>query len=385
MISPDRSDRKGKDYVILITGALLILTILLTGCGPSKADLAAVDFKPQLREDWKVSTPEEQGLDPDLIARLYYNAAELETLYSLLIVKNGYLIAEDYFNGGLISQQALLKSVNKSYTSALVGIALDQGCLSSVNQKLIEFFPELADQITDPRKLQITIEDLLKMRSGYPREEIDPALWDAIWLGDYVPLIVDFPLVNDPGAAFNYSCLTSNLLGIIVTRACENDLKSFAQENLFNPIGAKIGHWNRDKDGYYISCGDIYLTARDAAKFGLLYLNDGEYLGDQVISTDWVGDSLKAYTENAFFKYKVGRHLTDIGYGYQWWSAKIGDHQVNLAWGHGGQLIVLLDKYDLVIVTTADPFHEQHEGESWKHEEAIINLIAEFINSLPKE
>jgi CubicO group peptidase (beta-lactamase class C family) len=382
VISSNRSFKKGKEYIVLVTSAFLITSMLLTGCGPSRADLAAVDYTPQLRDDWEVSTPEEQGLDPDLIARLYYNAAELETLYSLLVVKNGYLIAEDYFNGGMMSQQALLMSVNKSYASALVGIALDQGCLSSVDQTMIEFFPELTDQITDPRKLQITIEDLLKMRSGYPRDEVDPYL-DTLWWGDHVPLIVDFPLVNDPGTEFNYSCLTPTLLGIIVTRSCDMDLKSFAQENLFNPLGAKVGRWNKNRDGYYISCGDIYVSARDVAKFGLLYLNEGEYQGDQIISPNWVEDSLETYTENVFFTDRVGKHLTDIGYGYQWWSAKIGDHHVNLAWGHGGQLIVLLDAYDLVIVTTADPFNEKYGGDSWKHEEAIISLVAEYINALP--
>ncbi|NCF65567.1 MAG: serine hydrolase [Chloroflexi bacterium] len=193
-----------------------------------------------------MSTPAEQGLEPMLVAELYHNAAQLETLYGLLAVKNGFLIAEGYFNEGSVEQMALLQSATKSYTSSLVGIALDQGCLSSVDQMMMDFFPEFGDQINDPREEQITIRHLLQMRSGYPREETDPVLWGALWWGEHLPLIVDFPLVNDPGTEFNYSCLTSDLSGIIVARACGTDFRSFAREHLFLPIDAQVGKWIRN-------------------------------------------------------------------------------------------------------------------------------------------
>jgi CubicO group peptidase (beta-lactamase class C family) len=319
-----------------------------------------------------------------LVAELYYNAAELETLYGLLVVKNGHLIAEGYFNEGSVEQKALLQSASKSYISALVGIALDQGCLSSVDQKMMYFFPEFADQITDPRKEQVTIQDMLQMRAGYPDEETNLAYLDALYWGEYLPLIVNFPLISDPGTEFNYSNLTSNWLGIIVARACDTDLKSFGQEHLFSPLDAEVGDWLQDRDGHYIGSGGIHVTARDAAKFGSLYLNDGEYGGDQIISADWVHDSLRTYSEDAR-DYGMGLYFRDIGYGYQWWSARAGDHHFNFAWGHGGQLIVLLDEPDIVIVTIADPFFGQHDGQSWRHEKATINLVGDFINSLPSE
>jgi CubicO group peptidase (beta-lactamase class C family) len=357
---------------------------------PGPEDLAAVDYTPLQGDDWHVSTPLEQGLDPKLVAELYLDAAELETLYGLLVIKNGYLIAERYFNEGSVEQLSKRASVTKSYTSALVGIALNQGCLSNVDQKMIDFFPEVADQITDPRKEQITIREMLQMRAGYPWEETDPALWDALWSGDYVHHIVDFPLTSDPGTEFQYSNLTSHWLGIIVARACDTDLKSFGQEHLFSPLDVDVGDWNQDLDGYYIGCGDIQFTARDMAKFGLLYLNEGEYEGNQVVSASWVRESLKRYSEDinsaGIKSSKVGRYFRDIGYGYQWWSASVGDHHFNFAWGHGGQLIVLLDDLDMVIVVTADSFYGKDvHWQSWKHEKANINLVGKFIKSLPKE
>ncbi|MFN2290368.1 MAG: hypothetical protein ACK2UC_04150, partial [Anaerolineae bacterium] len=129
-------------------------------------------------------------------------------------------------------------------------------------------------------------------------------------------------------------------------------------------------------------CGDLHLTARDMAKFGQLYLDDGQYEGRQIVSADWVHQSLRTYSEDAWDN--IGR-FRDIGYGYQWWSARAGEHHVNFAWGHGGQLIVLLDELDLVVVTTADPFWLQSDGQSWKHEKATISLVADFVESLPAQ
>ena len=206
---------------------------MLVGCGPSIEELEAIDYTPLTGDDWKVSTPAEQGLDPIFVAELFNNAAELETLYGLLVIKNGHLIAEGYFNEGSLEQLSARQSVTKSYISSLVGVALDQGCLSSVDQKMMEFFPEFAVQIEDPRKEQITIQDLLQMRGGFPDEERTPPYLDILYFSNnwhWVPHVDDFPLVSDPGTEFNYSNLTTHILGIIVARACDTDLRSYAQE-----------------------------------------------------------------------------------------------------------------------------------------------------------
>jgi len=376
---------------LIFASAILILSMLI-GCGPSAEDLEAVDYTPLSGGGWDVSTPEEQGLDPLLVAELYHNAAELETLYGLLVIKNGQLIAERYFNGGSVEQKAYMASATKSFTSALVGIALDQGCLSSVDQKMIDFFPEFAGQINDSRKEQITIRDLLQMRSGYVWEE-RTSYMDSLFSsrGYWLPFIVEFPLTNDPGTEFGYSNVSSHILGVIVARGCDTDLKSYAQEYLFPPIDAEVGDWSQDADGYYYGSHGIAQTARDRAKFGLLYLNDGEYEGNQVISADWVEDSLLRYSEkidiSGWIPGITSRYgyYRDLGYGYQWWSAKAGDHQFNYASGHGGNQIILLDDLDMVIVTSADRLFGQFGGEAWEKERAIIDLVGKFIKSLPSE
>jgi CubicO group peptidase (beta-lactamase class C family) len=147
--------------------------------------------------------------------------------------------------------------------------------------------------------------------------------------------------------------------------------------------------WWQDWEGYYIGHGGLRFTSRDAAKFGLLYLNHGEHAGTQIVSADWVRKSLQTYSENvgsgAPKGGRVGRYFRDIGYGYQWWSARVGDRKVNYAAGHGGQLIVLLEEHDMIMVVTSDPFLGQHDAQAWQHEQANFNLVGKFISSLPTE
>ena len=364
--------------------SMVLLLLILAGCGSCKWNLDLVDYTPLSGGDWTVSTPEEQGLDPVLVAELYYNAAKVETLQALLVIKNGYLIAEAYFNGGAIDQMTRIQSVTKSYTSALVGIALDQGHLSSVDQTMTEFFPEFAGEITDPRKNQITIGHLLQMRAGYPWEESTAELFEILYGGFRTRYLVDIPLIRDPGSKMEYSNFSAHLLGVIVAGEAGTDLRTFAEANLFSPITAVLGDWITDLEGNYNGHGDLHFNARDMAKFGLLYLNDGLYDGTQVVPADWVEASLKRYSEDAW-EYRVGRNFTDIGYGYQWWSVRAGDHRYNLAWGHGGQQIALLDEHNMVVVVKADPLFGQHGDRAWRYEKANLNLVGDFFASLPSE
>ncbi len=357
---------------------------------PTPEELAGVGYAPLAGGTWETSTPAEEGLDPDLLAEAYLEAAAMDNLRALLVVKNGHLVAEGYFNEGSATRVERLQSASKSYTSALVGIALERGCLSSVDQRMLDFFPELADSITDARKATITIRDLLQMRSGFPWEETDSTYWKGLVYGELVPLIVRFPLVSDPRTAFHYSNLSSHVLGVIVAKACGTDLKSFADEWLFSPLGVEEGEWIKDRDGYYVGLGELRFTARDAARFGQLYLGRGAFGGPQVVPTRWVEESLHRYSEGLYDdrwlgddSNYLGPYLRDVGYGYQWWSARAGEHRFDFAWGHGGQLIVLLHDLNMTIVALSDPYYLQHDEESWRHERGTLSLVGKLIQSLP--
>jgi CubicO group peptidase (beta-lactamase class C family) len=209
-------------------------------------------------------------------------------------------------------------------------------------------------------------------------------LFELLYHGFRPSNLVDVLLAYDPGTKFDYSNLTSHLVGVIVARACETDLKSFAEEHLFGPLDTEVGFWQKDWGGYYLGYAEMQLTARDMAKFGLLYLNDGQWEGKQIVPAEWVRESLQIYSENAW-PYRVGRNWRDPGYGYQWWSIRAGKRRYNLAWGHGGQQIALVDDLDMAIVVKADPLFGQHGDKPWKLEKENLNLVADFIRSLPKE
>ncbi len=360
----------------------LLLSVVAVGCGPSAADLAEVDYAPSTLDAWPVSTPAQEDLDPDLVAELYFEASTLATIHSLLVFKNGHLVAEDYFNGGAPDRQLNVHSVVKSINSALVGLALEQGCLTSLDQTMMDFFPEYSDDVNDPRKNDITIREMLQMRAGYPWEEATAEGTELLFSGFHESNLVDVPLAYDPGTDSAYSNLTAHLLGLIVARACDTDLRSFAEVNLFSPLGITPGFWQTDWDGNYLGYSDIDLSSTDLAKFGLLYLNEGRHAGVQIVPAEWVADSLQIYSEGTW-TVRVGGNWNDNGYGYQWWSIRAGDYRYNLAWGHGGQQIAIIEPLDMMIVVLADPLHLQHGSEPWKTEKANLNLVADFVASLP--
>ena len=362
--------------------AAIFLLVVLAGCESSSPALESVDYTPTTTDIWPVSTPEDQGLDPALVAELYHNADQLPTVYSLLVFKDGVLIAEDYFNGGSPDRQSKVQSVTKSITSALTGIAIEEGCIESVDQKMMDFFPELKNRITDPRKNDITIQHLLQMRAGFPWEESTQELFDLLFSGFHNDTLVHVPLVRDPGSGSEYSNLTSHILGIVVARACDTDLKSFAVEHLFGPLGIEPGFWQQDWDGNYLGFADLDLSSTDLAKFGLMIANDGMYDGRQIVPADWVAESLQSYSKKTW-KFRVGPNWKDNEYGYQWWSIKAGDYRYHLAWGHGGQQIVIVDELDLVVVLLADALYAQHGDDPWKIEKGNLNLLADFVASLP--
>jgi len=375
---------------VLVRAACVLLGLaLLTGCTchsrrtPSAAELSAVRYTPTKGDDFEVSTPEEQGLDQKAVATLYVHAGDSPDIYSLLLIKNGFLVAEAYFNGGSASRQNLVQSVSKSFTSALVGLALQQGCIQSVDQKMVEFLPEIASKIKDPRKRNITIRHLLQMRAGYPWEESWSEGFKTLYSGFRTTTLVDFQLNKDPGSGMEYSNLSSHALGLILKRACKQDLRTFAQRHLHAPLGIEMGDWWPDLEGNFLGFAGMHFKARDLAKFGQLYLDGGKHRGTQLLPESWVRDSLKTYSSDAW-PYEIGPNVQDMGYGYQWWSARAGQHHYNFAWGHGGQEIALVPDQRLVIVLTSNPLQGEHGGGPWEREKANLNLVGDFIAALPK-
>ena len=376
-------NRHSRAVRIAVLAAVLLLIAACGGSRGSGGSQGGVpNYTPTTTNDgWPVATPAGQGLDEAALDTAYREARQLPNLFSLLVVKNGYLVAERYFNGAHMNQAFDNASVTKSLTSALAGIALRDNLLTSVDQKMFEFFPEIDWQQLDARKSTITLRQMLQMRSGYPWEEFDGYLDRLIGTAERIDLAAEFPLVADPGTRFGYSNLTAHLVGVIVARAANESLRSFAQRSLFDPLGISVASWPTDADGYHYGSGATWFTARDMARFGQLYLDGGQYGGAQLVPAEWVQDSWASHSQTTY-NGDILNAITQLEYGYLWWSGTAGPRRFHFAWGHGGQMICVIPELDMVIVTTATGLGGQFGREAWRQESAVLELAGRLIASL---
>lgn len=272
-------------------------------------------------------------------------AKQLPRLHSLLISQGDDLVFEQYYNGRDPARPANMKSASKSVISALIGIAIDRGIIDSVDVKVAEYFPELIGASEDVGKQQITIENLLTMQSGL--ESTSNRNYGKWVLSDnWVEFALNQPLVATPGTRMLYSTGSTHLLSAIITQASGMSAKQFAQENLASPLGFFMPYWSQDPQGIYFGGNDMEMTPRQMLEFGRLYLNEGVYNSEQVISKAWVEDS---YKPRATSPRGQGRF-----YGYGWWLRDLAGMQVPVAWGYGGQLIFVVKELNLVVVATSE-------------------------------
>jgi CubicO group peptidase (beta-lactamase class C family) len=357
----------------LRTGTETLLTAALL-CGLLACGEAENSEAPWALGD---STPEAQGLNPEALAAAYERAGAIPHIYSMLVLKNGYLVAEQYFNGQHRDTAHPVASVTKSIVSALVGLALEDGYLTDLDQRMLDFFPEYDTPGLDPRKRDITIRQLLQMRAGYPTDNI-PAFYSSLFgSGNWIRfIVVDHPLETTPGTRWHYSSASAHLLSAIVTRASRLPLYDFARERLYEPLGLLIRSWPEDPQGFYVGYGDNQCTPRQLASFGQMYLDGGSWNGRQVLPTTWIDESFRDYSQT---EYGTLGPYRDIRYGYLWWHAEVDDHDVYFAWGHGGNFIMLAPDLRMLVVTTAHNFAGDFTQNSWDTEGAIFFLIAEHV------
>tara|TARA_R100001143_G_scaffold31742_1_gene30796 strand:- start:3702 stop:4895 length:1194 start_codon:yes stop_codon:yes gene_type:complete len=273
------------------------------------------------------------------------SAERLPRLHSLIIHQHGETIYERYFNGRSASQPANMKSASKSVISALIGIAIEEGFIDSVEQPIIEFFPEYVDTDLALTVASITVEDLLTMQSGLTSTSgRNYGRW--VVSDDWVDAALRMPMIAEPGSRMIYSTGTTHILSAILERASGLNAKAFAQRYFADPLGFRMAYWSQDPKGVYFGGNDMEMRPRDMLAFGLMYLNQGRFDGEQVVPGDWVQESFQAHAQSPRGE---GRF-----YGYGWWLRDMAGLQVPLAWGFGGQLIFVLPMFDMVVVATSD-------------------------------
>lgn len=281
-------------------------------------------------------------MDAGMLAEML---AEIERrglpLHSLLIIRNGAIIGETYYRNQRPDTRHEQYSVTKSVASTLVGIAIDQGLIQDVDQPVLSLLPQYPEMESAGLYQQISLEHVLTMTSGLGWSEMDAGFGALYRSDDWPGFMLALPVVEPPGAQFSYCSGCSHLLTAIIENVTEKGVLGFARQNLFEPLGISDWRWEEDPDGVPIGGWGLWLTPRDMAKLGYLFLRQGEWDGRQIVSPEWVVAATNLQTTTDSVR----------GYGYQWWIDPDGLGFAAL--GRDGQMVYVRPEADLIVVTTA--------------------------------
>jgi Beta-lactamase len=335
-----------------------------------------------------IATPASQGIDAQPLAALDADiaAAKFPLVDSLLVMRCGEVVFErryphdyaavygkeahtkgplnarltgrynyfdpewhPYYHG---TDEHTMQSVSKTVTSATIGIAMLRGDFKApLSTPVLHYFDESKVKNVDARKRRMTLRDLLTMTSGFDWNENlpydDPAnpsdLMEAS--DDWVQFVIDRPMKDEPGKVFAYSSGATELLAHIFKSETGADIEHYAHEHLFEPLAIRHYYWKRTPLGVVDTEGGLYLRAGDLAKIGLLYMKEGRWKGQQLMSPAWIKESLTPRIDAG----------EGFQYGYQWWLLPHGEPS-RLAWvarGMGGQRLIVFPEDQLIVVSTA--------------------------------
>jgi len=342
--------------VVLIIVAVVV-TALLTwqAVKPSAPNVPAPDYWPTT--GWRTATAESHGFDSAIMAEGLRSIVKDGTkLHSLLVVSGGDVLLDAYFypyDGSVVHDQA---SVTKSVMTTLIGIAADQGKLD-LDAPVLSFFPGRAVANRDARKERITVRHLTSNTAGmecihHPDEPTNRAMHAS---PDWVQFALDLPMVAEPGTSFAYCSPGMHLLSAILQQATGMTTLEFARANLFEPLGIRDVQWPPDPQGITNGHGELYLRPHDMAKLGFLWLHDGQWDGQQIVSPEWV---------RAASQSQIGtgpEYAEDYGYG-MWIGRPDEELTYFAADGRGGQRILVIPSMDLIVVTTGGGFNFDDVG-----------------------
>ena len=338
---------------------VLLGLLLFAGCLKDEPFKQAFGgFEPQDQaDDWELSTPQNENVDAALLEqayRLVYADDRFTMARSLLVFRNGKLIAEAYPNDpGDLNRIANIQSCTKSVTSILAGIAVQQGLINSLDEKLYDIFPEDFDP--DVSKRDITLKDALTMRTGL---EFDNSGAHTLTLykteENSTAYILSQKKLYDPGTVMNYNDGAPHLISKAIETKTGKSLRDYAKENLFTPLNITDWTWEAAKDGTTFGAFSLYLKPRDFGKIGQLLLQQGVWNGKTLIDSSYLSEATTT---------QVSANFNGEPYGYYFWTIPASNGYSAL--GHGGQFLLVVPDKNLVAVYTAWPytsgnFFDQH-------------------------
>lgn len=357
---------------------------------PAHADCGAAA---STGDGWRVVDPSSRALDQDTFCRTLQHTLSDANLHGIVVDQGGALQFEAYFDGqdnpggAFFSRSARfssddlhdLRSVTKSLTGLLVGVALQRGQLKSIEQPVMDFFPEHADLKTAERS-RITLAHLLTMTHGLDWDEsgsyIRPGNSETRmrFSSDPDRYVLERPIVAPPGTTFVYSGGATALLGEVLVRSTGLSLEAFADEALFKPLDIKRTEWRRDSRERVTPYGGLRMRPRDLLKVGRMLLDGGRWQGRQVIAPSWIAASFRAHVP-------AGNAMQ---YGYQWWRGEVKTSGRSIGWvgaqGNGGQRLYLVPELNLAVVVTAGQYNRPDT--SWR---APLTVFRRIVTELAKQ
>lgn len=332
-------------------------------------------------EGWTTSNLSSENIHPGVINRLLSLrlSGSWPRIHSIVIVKNGKLVLEEYYNGrtynwpfdlgdvisfnrNTLHQQCC---VTKSIISILTGIALEHNLIDSLSESVFDYFPQYSPfQNWDTLKSKITLEHLITMTAGFTYQDYDGNFWIEIYPSkDWLREVLDLRVSYVPGNHWAYFSSSTDLLSAVIGEAAGLNLATFAKQYLFDPLEISEVEWYLTPTGRPWGGGCQKLRPIDMAKIGYMMINAGQWKGQQIISQDWIDESTLERNPR---------------YGYSWWRIPFYSNGVMykaiVASGAGGQRICLFPELQLVIVTTGGYYYE-YEEEGEQHFYEIINEI----------
>lgn len=320
--------------------------------------------------DWSTSS-ESADVDRDVVQQILKDAGSITALRSIVVVKNGILIGEQYFGSVTAADLQTLNSVTKSVTSMLIGIAIEQGKIKGLSETVGALLPAAAAKTSASAALSITLEQILTDTSGlvYDIRTDFRALSVA---ENPVAFVLGLPVDPQMVGKWIYNDAAISLLTPILQQAHGMSVDQLAQRDLFQPLGIEKVVADRDKAGNFMSYRGLRLRARDLAKIAWMMANDGQWRGKQIVPSQWVAESSRFHVPTTW----NAAPMRQTGYGYLWFTGNLSGHPVFWAWGYGAQFALVVPSLRLAVTTTAtDPDPRDLAAQN----NAVMRVVAKIV------
>lgn len=342
-------------FVLLLAVPSYQPLVFASSSFPIPSEMLVRDYWPTA--GWRNSTPEDQGMSSATLDAMITHIEDSDLdVHSVIVTRHGYVVLEEYpnpFQGQSRTQSYngthYLYSVTKSFTSCLIGIAIQEGLIDNTSQTVLSFFPDMTFENVDDWKERMTLWDLLTMNSGLPWDETSAPFSSPendVWQVNYnssggVQYVLDRPMEHEPDTYYLYNTGASHVLSGIVEQVANMTTLQFATQYLFTPLNISPVYWPTDTKGVNFGGFDLQIRPLDMAKFGYLYLNNGTWDGLEIVSEDWVQNTTTTVTTLS----------SSHSYAAQWHT--MPDRDAYFAAGLYGQYIFVAPELDIVAVFTS--------------------------------